>query len=109
MASGEPTLYTIALPGGNSVQTYVDPGSAGRNTVHFTFFQAGGTELPIASATGSSVPPGGSVQPMPLLRLDRGHFVANTSLRSGRWRFLIQATTDQGAVYTAYFDQTIAS
>jgi putative copper export protein/nitrogen fixation protein FixH len=108
-ASGEPTLYTIALPGGNSVQTYVDPGSAGKSTVHFTFFQAAGTELPIASASGSSVPPGGSVQAMPLLRLDKGHFVANTTLRSGRWRFVIQATTDQGAVYTAYFDQSITS
>jgi copper transport protein len=108
-ASGQPTLYTIALPGGNSVQTYVDPGSAGKNSVHFTFFTSSGNELPISSATGSSASPGGSVQSMPLLRLDRGHFVANTTLEAGRWRFLIQATTKQGAVYTAYFDQPITS
>jgi copper transport protein len=106
-ASGQPTLYTIALPGGNSLQTYVDPGKAGNNVVHFTFFQPSGNELPISTASGMSVPPGGAVQPMPLIRFDQGHFVANTSLSPGRWRFVINATTRQGAVVTAYFDQTI--
>jgi len=106
-ASGQPTLYTIALPGGDSLQAYVDPGTARNNTVHFTFFQASGNELPISSASAMSVPPGGSVQPMPLIRFDRGHFVANTSLSPGRWRFVIQATTPHGAVLNAYFDQTI--
>jgi copper transport protein len=106
-ASGQPTLYTITLPGQNSLQTYVDPGTAGNNTVHFTFFQPNGNELPISAATGMSVPPGGSVQAMPLIRFDRGHFAANTSLSPGRWRFVIDVTTSGGAVLTAYFDQTI--
>jgi copper transport protein len=106
-ASGQPTLYTIALSSGDSLQTYVDPGTAGNNVVHFTFFQPNGSELPISTATGMSVPPGGAVQPMPLIRFDRGHFVANTSLSSGQWRFVINATTSQGAVFTAYFDQTL--
>ena len=106
-ASGQPTIYTIALPGGNSLQTYVDPARAGNNTVHFTFFQPSGNELPISTAVGMSVPPGGAVQSMPLIRFDQGHFAANTSLSPGRWRFVIDATTGQGSVLTAYFDQTI--
>ena len=108
-ASGQPTLYTIALAGGATLQAYVDPGTPGNDVVHFTFFQESGDELPIRAATGTSVPPGGSAGPMPLLRLDRGHFVANTTLRAGRWRFLIQATTARGAAVTAYFDPTIQS
>jgi copper transport protein len=106
-AAGQPTLYTITLPRQDSLQTYVDPGKAGKNVVHFTFFQASGNELPISSATAMSIPPGGSVQPMPLIRFDRGHFAANTSLSAGRWRFVIEAATAQGASFTAYFDQTI--
>jgi len=49
-APGQPTLYTITLPGGLSLQTYIDPGTPGNNVVHFTFFQASGDEQPIARA-----------------------------------------------------------
>src|SRR5207244_2533235 len=34
-ASGQPTIYTISLAAGASVQAYVDPGTAGMDTVHF--------------------------------------------------------------------------
>ena len=105
--AGQPTLFTISLAGGRSLQTYIQPGRPGRDTVHFTFFMANGNELPISSATALSVPPGGEVQPMPLIRFDKGHFVANTTLRAGRWRFIIQATPATGGPVTAYFDQTI--
>jgi copper transport protein len=106
-ASGQPTLYTIALPQQDSLQAYVDPGTSGNNTVHFTFFQASGNELPIASATATSVPPGHDVQDLPLIRFDAGHFVANTSLSPGRWRFVIATTTGGGDALTAYFDPVI--
>jgi copper transport protein len=107
-SSGQPTIYTITLPGGNSLQTYIDPGTeAGPNVVHFTFFQANGTELSIASATATSTPPSGAAGDLPLLRFDSGHFVANTTLTTGPWRFLITATAKDGATYSAYFEQTI--
>jgi copper transport protein len=108
-APGQPTLYTIALPGGGSVQTYVDPGRAGTNTVHFTFFTAGGDEQAIESAVATGTPPSGPAAPLPLLRLDPGHFVANTRLDAGGWRFQIQAATPAGQVFHAYFDQQIVS
>jgi copper transport protein len=106
-APGQPTLYTIALAGGGQLQTYVDPGRPGNDTVHFTFFQASGNEQPIADASATFVDPTGATGPLPLIRFDAGHFVANTKLTSGRWRFLVQATTAQGKVFDAYFDQKI--
>jgi copper transport protein len=108
-ASGQPTLYTIALPGGGSVQTYVDPGKAGTNQVHFTFFTASGNEQPIGSATATGTPPAGAAAPLSLMRLDSGHFVANAQLGGGAWRFQIEATTPGGQTFNAYFDQQVAS
>jgi copper transport protein len=104
---GQPTIYTIALPGGASVQTYVDPGTAGNNVVHFTFFTPNGDEQPIASATALATPPSGAAEDLPLTRFDAGHFVANTTLDPGDWRFQITATTPDGTTYSAYFDQRI--
>jgi hypothetical protein len=104
---GQPALHTISLAGGATVQTYIQPGTAGKDTVHFTFFMANGSELAISSASGMSIPPGGSVRSMPLIRFDKGHFVANASLTSGPWRFIIQAIPQTGAPIFAYFEQTI--
>jgi copper transport protein len=108
-ATGQPTLYTISLPGGRSLQTYVDPGSAGQNAVHFTFFEPDGTETTIASARGSRVPPGGASEPMKLIRFDKGHFAANTTLAPGSWIFQISATTGDGTTLDAYFRTSIGS
>jgi copper transport protein len=106
-APGQPTVYTIALTGGISLQTYVDPGKTGNNTVHFTFFQASGDEQPIATATATSTMHSGHFEDLSLIRFDPGHFGANVTLDAGRWRFTIQATTREGVPLSAYFDQTI--
>jgi hypothetical protein len=102
-ASGQPTLYTISLPGGGTLQTYVDPGTAGPNAVHFTFFEPDGSETTIASARASKVPPGGASEPMKLIRFDEGHFAGNTTLSAGSWIFQISATTGDGTSIDAYF------
>jgi nitrogen fixation protein FixH len=107
-APGQPTLYTIILPGGLSLQTYIDPGTPGNNVVHFTFFQASGDEQPIASATATATTPAGDTHGLPLIRFDPGHFVANTRLHEGHWRFGIHATTKEGVPLSASFDQTIS-
>jgi copper transport protein len=107
-APGQPTLYTIALAGRASLQAYVDPGSPGTNAVHFTFFQASGEQQPIASASATAVTPAGSAEDLPLMRFDAAHFVANTSLEAGHWRFRIQAATREGTVYDAYIEQHLA-
>ncbi len=106
-APGQPTVYTIALPTGLSLQTYIDPGTVGNNTVHFTFFQASGDEQPIRSATATATMPTGHTEDLKLIRFDPGHFGANVRLDAGVWRFTIQATTKEGVPLSAYFDQTI--
>jgi len=108
-ASGQPTIYTIQLGGGLTLQTYVDPGKSGPNTVHYTFFQANGQEEAIAKASASSEAPSGTQQAMSLIRFDKGHFAANTTLTSGAWTFFIDATTTSGRQVAAYFRQTVAS
>jgi copper transport protein len=104
---GQPTLYTITLPIGGTLQTYIDPGKPGPNQVHFTFFTASGAEQPIASATASSTDPADTQRAIKLIRFDPGHFVANQNLSGGRWTFRIDATTNRGQPVTAYFSQTI--
>jgi hypothetical protein len=106
---GQPTLYTIALADGGTVQTYVDPATAGVANIHFTFFQASGNELPIGNATATATPPDGVTAPLPLRRFDPGHLVGTTTLTAGRWRFAIQATTRDGRTVNAYFQETIGA
>jgi hypothetical protein len=108
-ASGQPTLYTIALEGGGSLQAYVDPGTTGANSVHFTFFEPSGSESSIAEATASMVPPGRASEPMKLIRFDKGHFAANVKLSAGRWVFQIAATTSTRASVGGYFSTSIGA
>jgi nitrogen fixation protein FixH len=108
--AGQPTLYTIALPGGGSLQTYVDPGTkSGPNTVHFTFFQATGNEQPIASATATETAPNGSQTNLKLIRFDKGHFAANVTLTDGKWTFRIEGTAPDGSAVSGYFIQQIGA
>ncbi len=107
-APGQPTLYTITFAGSNgSLQTYVDPGLAGANTVHFTFFMPSGSGQPITTASATSLSPAGQIAELPLIRFDPGHFVANTQLAAGKWTFLISATTPDGRSLFGYFSQEV--
>jgi hypothetical protein len=105
-APGQPTIYTIALGGNITLQSYVDPGKAGPNTVHYTFFN-GANEQPISEATARAESPAGAQIDTKLIRFDPGHFGANVTLSSGRWTFFIDASTTSGQHLSAYFPQTI--
>ena len=104
---GQPTLYTIQLGNGRSLQTYLQQPLPGQGLVHFTFFQASGQEEPITSASATAITPAGADQPLKLTRLARGHFVANLSLTPGQWTFRINATTAGGQPLSGYFSQAI--
>jgi copper transport protein len=104
---GQPTLYTIQLGNGRSLQTYLQQPIPGQGLVHFTFFQASGQEEPITSASATAITPGGADQPLKLARLASGHFVANLSLTPGQWTFRINATTAGRQLLSGYFSQTI--
>jgi len=106
-APGQPTLYTIKLGNGLSLQTYLDSAKPGPNTVHFTFFRASGQEEPITSASAKAITPAGANQPLKLIRLTSGHFAANLRLTPGRWTFSIDAVPARGQPLSGYFSQAI--
>jgi copper transport protein len=104
---GQPALYTIQLSDGRSLQTYLVQLLPGHGAVHFTFFQASGKEEPITSANATAITPGGADQPLKLIRLGKGHFVAYPGLTPGRWSFRINAVPAGGQPLSGYFSQTI--
>ena len=108
-AAGQPTIYTIALAGGRSVQTYVDPGTPGLNQVHATFFNTQGNELPVRDGAVISGTPAGSgpTTTLAMTRLSAGHFVGQGNLQAGRWRFDVAATAGDAPGYYVSFTVTI--
>jgi putative copper export protein/methionine-rich copper-binding protein CopC len=91
-APGQPTLYTITLASGGTLQCYIDPGQVGPNTVHFTFFNPSGDEQPADKARARMTGPSGTSEGLTLIRLGPGHFAANVDLEPGRVSFAIDAT-----------------
>jgi copper transport protein len=106
-APGQPTIYTITLPGGEQIQAYNDPGTPGTDEWHLTAFDTDGTELPLKSVTMTAVAPDGTATAPASRRFSAGHFVADLKLTTGRWTFFMQATARDGRVLVASFDQTI--
>jgi hypothetical protein len=104
---GQPDIYEIGLPGGGLVQGYVDPGAAGEYEVHFTFFDAEGSELPVGEATITATPEGGDPVELEPRRLSPGHFVAGAELEPGPHRFAVETETEDGMVLTAAFEEEI--
>ncbi|HVS07446.1 MAG TPA: FixH family protein [Candidatus Dormibacteraeota bacterium] len=106
--AGLPTVYTVELSKGRSLQLYVDPGTAGNNAVHATFFQ-GNAELPMTDGTViSATPATGPTLDLQASRFDKvGHFIGQGALGAGRWRFDITATSADGDTYQASFEETI--
>jgi putative copper export protein len=106
--AGQPTIHTADLPGVGTVQGYVDPGTAGPNEVHATFFDPRGAELPVTDATTIVAATGD----LPVLRLEprrlsEGHLVATVDAGPGPWRFEVTAETEEGDRVTACFEEAI--
>lgn len=108
--SGIPTLYTLELSAGRSVQNYLDPARPGGiNEFHATFIGTGGQEIPMAAfnvtAAGPSIP---ASTPLNLTtrRLDTiGHFVADLpGAVKGTYRFHYHGTTTGGTI----IDETVS-
>jgi hypothetical protein len=80
-ASGSPTLYNVHLPDGTTAQLYLDPGNAGHDDLHITFFDAAGTERPIKEAVMATELGAGQLLSPRLL--EPGHFVASVDIPAG--------------------------
>ena len=99
--SGLPTIYTVHLAAGGTLQVYADPGASGPNELHATFFDAAGAEMPVTSATfriesadDASASPDALLQPR---MLEPGHFVADTDLTHGDTRSSSRASAPMAA------------
>jgi copper transport protein len=106
-AARQPDIYTIALPGGQQLQLYNDPGTPGPDELHLTAFDTDGNELPLARAEMVAVGPDGSASSLLPRRFSAGHFVGDLTLAPGDWTFFVKATARDGRVLVASFDQTI--
>lgn len=78
-----PTIYNVGLGEHGFAQVYLDPGRAGQNELHVTFFDANGGAFAVPSVTFAASD-GRSVALLPTARqLDVGHFVATVDVGSG--------------------------
>jgi copper transport protein len=97
-APGQPTLYGIDLPGGITLDTYLDPDKPGFNEVHATFIDAKGGELPVPRPAVITVAgPGEAPRALPVRRFGPGHFIGDARLGPGTWRFEFTATAQDGS------------
>ena len=79
-----PTIYTVGLGEHGSAQVYLDPGRAGQNELHVTFFDpTGQAPLPVPAVTFAAVGDGGAAFLPTPRQLDVGHFVATIDTGSG--------------------------
>ena len=108
-AVGQPTLYTIHLSQGRTLQVYLDPGHAGANEAHSTFFDQAGTELSVGQAMVCMTPEGGVPAALPVRELEPGHFVADAALRRGRYRFDIEGAMSTGERLSAHLSVDVGS
>ncbi len=104
---GQPTLYTIQLAHGRSLQMYLQQIDPGHGVVHFTFFQTPEREASITSARATAITPSGADQPLKLIRFGKGHLAANVKLIPGRWTFRIDAVRAGGPPLSGYFSQPV--
>ena len=106
-APGQPTVYTIALQRGGTLQAYLDPGKPGPNVLHLTYFTAAGAEQPMFEASASATGPSGTAGGLTLSKLSAGHYASNLNLTPGRWSFSVNATSKEGDLTDARFEQVI--
>ncbi|TME31262.1 MAG: hypothetical protein E6I62_07545 [Chloroflexi bacterium] len=100
-APGLPTIYTVHLAQSRTVQVYIDPGKAGANEVHLTFFDSAGKELSVPTAQVSIGPTGGTPSQPALRTLEPGHFVADATLSLGTYSVSFSATAPDGQTLAA--------
>ncbi len=94
--AGIPTIYTVHLSAGRTVQVYLDPDKPGTNDFHVTFFDAAGAELPATDIGATVATASTAAQQLTLRTLEPGHVVATLSIDDAPHLFTIVATAPQG-------------
>jgi copper transport protein len=83
VSPGLPTIYQVALGTIGSAQVYLDPGGAGKNELHVTFFDSTGNEQGIASATVAVGTRDGAGEIVAARMMEPGHFAASVDAVDG--------------------------
>jgi copper transport protein len=105
---GQPTIYTIRLASGISVQGFVQPRGGEPDEVHLTFLAEDGTPQEVELSRFQGLPASGDPLVLDPVKLDVGHFVAQQDLSPGRWTFRFEGVTPDGIPLSAYFNEDIA-
>jgi copper transport protein len=103
---GIPTIYTVHLSAGRSVQVYLDPDRPGQNDVHVTFFDASGSELPATGIAVSVSTAGAPSRALSVRTLEPGHVVATLTVPATTATFVIVGTAPDGERLQAQLDLT---
>jgi copper transport protein len=104
---GVPTILTAHLDGATSLQVYLDPGTAGQNELHATFFDAAGNELPVPTAT-YLVRAGTDTTVLTPRQLEPGHFVTEVQPVTGTLVVDVVGTAPAGGTLHAHLSLTVA-
>jgi hypothetical protein len=84
-------------------KVYLDPGTAGPNELHATFFDSAGTALAIQSVTFALTSATGPLTVTPRI-FEPGHFVADTTLAAGTYTFSVSAPAPGGDILSTRLD-----
>jgi hypothetical protein len=104
--AGEPTLYTVHLSGGGTLQIYLDPDHPGPAEFHTTFLDASHHQVDVATIRATVTPAHGTpLQLVPRL-LEPGHFVSDVTAAAGPSHYDIVAVTRSGETLSASIDIT---
>ncbi len=95
---GLPTLYTVDLGSGRTVQVYLDPGTPGDNLLHATWFGADGHEMSVSDVTMSEVSPSAATLTPQIL--DSGHEAAPVQIASLPATFQVNAIGPSGTSFS---------
>jgi copper transport protein len=104
---GLPTLCTVSLAQGGSLQVYLDPERPGGSEFHTTFFDTSGNGWAVTVTGISETPPGGHARTLPFRQLGPGHYVADATIAAGRNGFDVTGTSPQGQPISAHVDMTV--
>jgi copper transport protein len=94
--TGIPTIYTVHVSGGRTVQVYLDPDKPGQNDFHVTFFDPAGTELPATNISATVATGAGAPRLLTVRTLEPGHVVATVTVQAVPQVFDIVGTAPGG-------------
>jgi hypothetical protein len=100
VSPGLPTIYSVSLGAAGSAQVYLDPGGAGPNELHVTFFDPGGLQLPVEPVTISALPGVGDSAILAPRKLEPGHFVTSIDAVAGPLNVDAVAPLPDGSGFT---------